>query len=912
MPSPSEGGPASVAMARVASVVSVNRLGSSTSPYLLQHAENPVAWWPWSEEAFAEARQRDVPVFLSIGYSACHWCHVMAHESFEDPDTAAYLNEHFVCIKVDREERPDVDAVYMEATVAMTGQGGWPMSCFLTPTGEPFFCGTYFPPQPRVGMASFREVLAALVDAWGNKREKITEIGASVVEQLAARHAGVPGGGYDDDLLDRAVTQLRRDFDPVDAGFGAAPKFPPSMVLDFLLRHHRRTTSAEALSMVAQTCERMARGGMYDQLAGGFARYSVDGQWIVPHFEKMLYDNALLLDVYTNWWAIDGAPLAERVARETADFLLAELRTAEGGFASALDADTEGEEGRFYVWTPAELAEVLGAEDAAWVAALCDVTGAGTFEHGSSVLQLRHDPDDEGRWQRCRAALLSARESRTRPGRDDKVVAAWNGLAISALARAGVILDEPSYVDAAVRAAELVRDVHLVDGRLHRTSRDGRVGDANGVLDDYGAFAHACLVLLGVTGDASWLGLAERLLDRVLEHFVADGIFYDTGDDAEALMWRPKDPTDNASPSGVSLAAEALLVYAGVTGSARHEAAAEQALSASAGLGAQAARFAGRGLAVAETMASGPLEIAVVGESPDLLRTALRAAQWGTPLASGRPGTDVPLMAGRDLVDGQAAAYVCEKFTCRRPVVLPEELRQAWSSPLADICGSADGRGPLLARRQQVHHAVQRLRAQLRHGGVAAELVVADVERVGEPGAVRGLGFGEPEVAEDAPHRVDPQLRGARERRPGDGVGTRRRQRQLDRVHRALVDGLQQQAQPLDRVGDGLELRKRVDGVLALPALKRGVDQLGAVLEVPVEATAAGAERGGEAVDGDAPGAAGRDRLERGASPVVAREQGLSVAGGHLPDTTVWSFRTELYGRSDDADPQRPQPRNRG
>jgi uncharacterized protein YyaL (SSP411 family) len=660
-----------------------NQLGTSTSPYLRQHADNPVAWRQWSEQAFAEARERDVPVFLSIGYSACHWCHVMAHESFEDPDTAAYLNEHFVCVKVDREERPDVDAVYMDATVAMTGQGGWPMSCFLTPAAEPFFCGTYFPPQPRPGMASFRQVLESLVEAWGNKRDRIDEIGNSVVEQLAGRHAGAPTGVVDEEVLDRAVTTLRRDFDPVDAGFGAAPKFPPSMVLDFLLRHHRRTTSDLALTMAAQTCERMARGGMYDQLGGGFARYSVDGRWIVPHFEKMLYDNALLLDVYTQWWAITGEPLAERVATETADFLLAELQTAEGGFASALDADTEGVEGRFYVWTPAELEAVLGASEAAWVAGLCDVTMAGTFEHGSSVLQLLHDPDDADRWQRARAALLAARAERTRPARDDKVVAAWNGLAITALARAGVVLAKPEYVEAAVGAARLIRDTHLdEDGRLYRTSRDGEVGSAHGVLDDYGAFAQACLVLLGVTGDASWLKLAGSLLDRVLELFVADGSFYDTAADAEALVWRPQDPTDNASPSGVSLVAEALTTYASVTGSTRYDAAARQALAASAALAEQAPRFAGRGLAVAETIASGPLEIAIVGESPELLRTALREAPWGSALVSGGPGADdVPLMVGRPLVGGQPAAYVCQNFTCQLPVALPEDLRRQLKRP---------------------------------------------------------------------------------------------------------------------------------------------------------------------------------------------------------------------------------------
>jgi len=649
-----------------------NRLADAASPYLLQHSLNPVDWHPWGAEAFAEAKRRDAPIFLSIGYSACHWCHVMAHESFEDEQTAAYLNEHFVSIKVDREERPDVDAIYMEATVAMTGQGGWPMSVFLTPEAEPFFCGTYFPSEPRHGMATFRQVLESLTDAWRSKRDQIDKIGRDVVAQLSARSH--PTGGEVD--LDRAVALLKADFDPVDAGFGRAPKFPPSMVLDFLLRHHRRTGSAEALRMVTETCERMARGGMYDQLAGGFARYSVDGQWVVPHFEKMLYDNALLLDVYTQWFALTGEPLARRIATETADFLLAELRTPEGGFASALDADTEGVEGKYYVWTPDELREVLDPDDAAWVIELCDVTG--TFEHGLSVLQLRKDPDDPGRWDRLKSVLRGARTRRTYPARDDKVVAAWNGLAITGLARAGVVLDRPEYVEAAAKAAGLVRDVHLDEaGRLHRTSRDGKVGTAYGVLEDYAAFAQACLTLLGVTGDASWLRTAESLLVRVIDQFVADGIFYDTAADAEALVWRPKDPTDNASPSGVSLAAEALTTLASVTGSARYETAAGQALAASAALAARAPRFAGRALAVAETVAAGPLEIAIAGVSDELLRVAITDSPWGTAVVQGEPGLDVPLMAGRELVDGRAAAYVCQKFACRLPVVLPEDLRSA-------------------------------------------------------------------------------------------------------------------------------------------------------------------------------------------------------------------------------------------
>jgi uncharacterized protein YyaL (SSP411 family) len=568
---------------------------------------------------------------------------------------------------VDREERPDVDAIYMAATIAMIGQGGWPMSVFLTPAAEPFFCGTYFPNQPRGGMASFRQVLESLNEAWQTKRDQLDEIGKHVVEQLGAKQQPV-AGTFD---TARAVELLKTDFDPVDAGFGQAPKFPPSMVLDFLLRHR----TADALGMVAQTCERMARGGMYDQLAGGFARYSVDGQWTVPHFEKMLYDNALLLDVYTHWWAESENPLAKRIAEETADFLLAELRTTEGGFASALDADTEGEEGKYYVWTPDQLRAELG-DDADWVIDLCDVTG--TFEHGASVLQLRTDPDDPERWQRIRSRLLQARRERTYPGRDDKVVAAWNGLAITALTRAGIILERPEYVEAAEAAARLVRDVHLDGdtGRLHRTSRDGVRGTAHGVLEDYAAYAQSCLVLLGATGNVEWFETAKALLERVLEQFVAEISYFDTAADAEELVWRPQDATDNATPSGVSLAAEAFTTLASLTGSVRYEAAAELALQASAAIAARAPRFAGRALAVAETIAAGPLEIAIVGDSPELLRTALTTAPWGTAILAGDPALAVPLMEGRQLVKGQPAAYVCQKFTCKLPITVPEDLRR--------------------------------------------------------------------------------------------------------------------------------------------------------------------------------------------------------------------------------------------
>jgi len=661
----------------------MNRLADSTSPYLLQHADNPVDWWPWTPEAFAAARERDVPVLLSVGYAACHWCHVMAHESFEDDETAAYMNEHFVCVKVDREERPDVDAVYMTATQAMTGQGGWPMTCVLTPDAEPFFCGTYFPPQNRHGMPAFRQVLAALVDAWTTKRDKVGQVGADVVSRLrAATQAGAGGGDpLDEDALATALERLAGQWDPRHAGFGSAPKFPPSMVLEWLLRHAARTGSARALEMAGDTFGAMARGGMYDQLAGGFARYSVDASWEVPHFEKMLYDNALLLRAYLHWWRQTGDPLGARVARETADFLLAELRTEQGGFASALDADSEGREGAFYVWTPESLVEALGSDDGGWAAELLEVTDAGTFEHGESTLQLRHDPDDGERWERVRAALLAVRARRPRPARDDKVVAAWNGLAVVGLAEAGVLLDEPAYRDAAVTAGGLLTGLHTDGTVLRRTSRDGIVGSHAGVLDDYGCVAEAYVSLLGVTGDPVWLRRAEALLDRVLEVFVDDdGVFHDTASDAEALVLRPADASDNASPAGVSSAAAALLAFAAVTGSARHRAAAEQAVGQAAGVARQAPRFAGWSLSVAEALLDGPVEVAVVGDPADtgaaeLHRAALRLPAPGAVVVAAAPGSDeVPLLEGRGLVDGRAAAYVCRRFVCQRPVTDPGEL----------------------------------------------------------------------------------------------------------------------------------------------------------------------------------------------------------------------------------------------
>jgi len=673
----------------------VNRLANATSPYLLQHADNPVDWWEWSPEAFAEAQRRDVPILLSVGYAACHWCHVMAHESFEDQTTADYLNEHYVSIKVDREERPDVDAVYMQATVATTGHGGWPMTCVLDHEGRPFFAGTYFPDQPRHGQPSFTQLLQAITEAWDERRDDVSATAANITAHIAANADLTGSAPIDAGVLDAAVARLVVEFDGVHGGFGGAPKFPPSMLLEFLLRvstgslrgSQARTSGqaenvSDALRVAETTLDAMARGGIYDQLAGGFARYSVDARWVVPHFEKMLYDNALLLGAYTSWHAVSASELARRIAVETGDFLIAELGTAQGGFASALDADSEGAEGTFYVWTPAQLTEVLGETDGAWAATLLTVTRDGTFEHGSSVLQLLADPDDPARWAGVRAQLLAARAVRERPARDDKVVAAWNGLAVAALARAAGVLGEPRFLDAALAAGTLLWDLHVVDGRLRRVSRDGTVGQPAGVLEDYGCVADGFGALAEATGDGVWLERAGQLLEVALEQFATgDGGFHDTADDAETLIARPRDPSDNASPSGHSAVTNALVRYAALTGSGRHRDAAEAALAAVRRLAERAPRFAGWSLAAAQTALDGPLEIVVVSPDGDPVGAALAAkarTHLGAVVLVVTPeqaaASTIPLLEGRTLVDGQPAAYVCRSMVCERPVSDPDEL----------------------------------------------------------------------------------------------------------------------------------------------------------------------------------------------------------------------------------------------
>jgi uncharacterized protein YyaL (SSP411 family) len=659
-----------------------NELAGSTSPYLRQHADNPVHWKQWGPEALAEAARRDVPILLSVGYAACHWCHVMAHESFEDDTVAAAMNQ-YVCIKVDREERPDLDAVYMNATVAMTGQGGWPMTCFLTPDGRPFFCGTYFP-KPQ-----FLQLLAAVGRTWREQRDDVEQASDHIAGELRRMASGLPGGGPEvtTELCDHAVAAILRDEDTVRGGFGGAPKFPPSALLEAMLRSHERTGSPVPLGTVRRTCAAMARGGIYDQLAGGFARYSVDADWVVPHFEKMLYDNALLLRVYAHWFRRTADPLAGRVAAETARFLIDDL-AQDGMFTSSLDADAAGVEGSTYVWTPAELSAVLGVADGAWAARVFGVTEHGTFEYGASVLQLPAEydplPGDAERFGQVRAALLDARRGRPQPGRDDKIVTAWNGLAITALAEAAVALQDSQLLDAAVRCAEAVVSLHLVDGRLRRASLGGRVGESAAILEDHAMLATGLAALYQLTGEQRWRENTTVLIDLALRHFAdldRPGHWFDTADDAEALMVRPADPMDGATPSGASSIAEALVSAAHLVDADRaphYAEAAAQTLLAHTALLARAPRSGGHWLAVAEAAVRGPLQIAVATGDADsaLLAAARRMAPGGTIVVGGAVDS-MPLLEGRDRIGGADAAYVCRGRVCDLPVTGEAELAEA-------------------------------------------------------------------------------------------------------------------------------------------------------------------------------------------------------------------------------------------
>ena len=656
-----------------------NALASATSPYLRQHADNPVHWQEWSVAALAEAARRDVPILLSVGYAACHWCHVMAHESFDDAEVAEAMNADFVCIKVDREERPDLDAVYMNATVALTGQGGWPMTCFLTPDGRPFFCGTYYP-KP-----AFLELLAAVAQTWRTRRSEVEQAGDHISGELRAMASGLPGGGppVEPQLCDRAVAAVLADEDTVHGGFGAAPKFPPSALLEALLRNHERTADPAALATVQRTCSAMARGGLYDQLAGGFARYSVDAAWVVPHFEKMLYDNALLLRVYAHWARRSGDPFAHRIAGEAARFMLDDLR-ADGMFVSSLDADAAGVEGLTYAWTVDQLREALGIDDGDWAATLFGVTSAGTFERGASVLQLRDDPEDPVRFDRVRAALLAARAQRPQPGRDDKVVTAWNGLAITALVEAGFALQRPALLAAAAECARSVLDLHVVGGRLRRASLGGVVGASAAILEDHAALATGLMTLYQAKPEPRWLDEALALLDVALDHFAdpaRDGRWFDVADDAEQLVLRPADPLDGATPSGASLLAEALQMAAHLAPRGRAEryaAAAEATLAGATVVLDRAPRSGGHWLAVAEAAVRGPIQIAVACDSADsALLAVARAVAPGGAVVLGGPTGSTELLRERPRVGDADAAYVCRGRTCDLPVTTAEDLAAA-------------------------------------------------------------------------------------------------------------------------------------------------------------------------------------------------------------------------------------------
>ena len=639
-----------------------NRLANETSPYLLQHKDNPVDWHPWGEEALERARAEDRPILLSIGYSACHWCHVMERESFEDEATAAYMNERFVPVKLDREERPDLDAIYMEACQAMTGHGGWPLNVFLTPEQVPFYAGTYFPPEDRGGMPSWRRILEAVSEAWDEKRDQIRAGSDRVVERLQGGAALEPSGeAIDPQILDEGVAALRASYDGVHGGFGGAPKFPPASAIEFLLRRGET-------EMSAHTLRAMASAGMYDQIGGGFARYSVDERWLVPHFEKMLYDNALLARVYLHGWQVVGDPLFRAVCEETLDWALREMRGEEGGFRSALDADSEGVEGRFYVWPLDQLREAGGDE-------AVDAFGAtegGNFE-GSNILVRAGEAPAE-----LKRRLYEVRAQRVWPGLDDKRLTSWNALMISALAEAGAVLGRADYLDAARGCAEFVlRDLRDAEGRLLRTWKGGQ-GKLNAYLEDHAFLLEALLTLYEATFEPHWFAEARALADTMIERFADDerGGFFETSSDHEQLVARRKDMEDHPIPAGNSSAAYGLLRLAALTGEHEYERRATGVFRLLQRVAARHAQAFAHLLQALDFHLAPVKEVALVGPGPErepLERVVRSRFRPHLVLAGGEPD-GVPLLAGREPVEGRATAYVCESFACRRPVTEPEEL----------------------------------------------------------------------------------------------------------------------------------------------------------------------------------------------------------------------------------------------
>jgi len=671
-----------------------NRLIHETSPYLLQHAHNPVNWYAWGEEALSRARAENKPIFLSVGYSACHWCHVMEHESFEDEATAALMNELFVNIKVDREERPDIDAIYMDAVQAMTGQGGWPMSVWLTPDGKPFHGGTYYPKEPRYGMPSFQQVLRAVADAYHSRRERVDE----QAEQLAAMlrrttSLRADGGDLGGEILEEALGQMRQYFDEEDGGFGNQPKFPQPMTLDFALTQHQQRDDLDALFMAELTLEKMAHGGIYDQLGGGFHRYSVDAIWLVPHFEKMLYDNAQLLRTYLHAWQVTGRPLFRRVVEETIDYVLREMTAPGGGFYSTQDADSEGHEGKFFVWSQQEIEALLDPPTAAIFGDYYGVSKRGNFE-GKNILSVVRSVEQvaqrfniseasvKAAIEQGRAVLFEQREQRIKPGRDEKILTEWNGLMIHALAECGVVLDRPDALEAAVQAADFIlAKMSQPDGRLYRSYKDGQAR-FNAYLEDYAAFVRALIALYESTFDLRWLGEAARLTQLMYAQFHdAAGGFFQTGVDHEQLVARRKDFIDNAIPSGNALAAEALLRLAVLLDKPAYRDEAGRILLMMKDAMARQPTGFGRLLGVLDAYLAPSQEIAIVGAHEDvgtqaLLREVRRRFLPHTVVALKEPEQEtlLPLLQGRTLVAGKPAAYVCENYACKLPVTSAESL----------------------------------------------------------------------------------------------------------------------------------------------------------------------------------------------------------------------------------------------
>ncbi len=653
-----------------------NRLIDETSPYLLQHAHNPVDWYPWGEEAFQRARDEDKPVLVSIGYSACHWCHVMEHESFEDPAVAGVQNEHFINIKVDMEERPDVDQIYMNFVQLTTGRGGWPMNVFLTPDKRPFFGGTYFPPQPRYGMPSWQQILISIAEAYKNKRDELETSANNIVGELRRMSVvEAATGTLSVDILDAAQASFVRTFDTVNGGFGGAPKFPAAMSLEFLLRYHHRTGDDMALSIVTHSLDKMANGGIYDQLGGGFHRYAVDAIWLVPHFEKMLYDNAQLARVYLHAYQVTGHEFYKRITIETLEYIRREMLDASGGFYSTQDADSEGEEGKFFVWAAEEIGEILG-DDAVEFCTYYDVTTEGNFE-GHNILNVKN-PVAIAPGSDLKKKLFDVREKRIKPGRDEKVLAAWNGLMLAAFADAAGVLGNDDYLQIAKRNAEFLMTEMQNGGRLYRTWKVG-AAKLNGYVEDYANVADGLIVLYQVSGEVKYLSEARRLADLMITEFWDEdnGGFFFTSNDHEELVVRNKDFYDNATPSGNSVAADVLLRLATLTGDDKYERFAVTVLRLAASQIRRHPQGFGRALSALEFHLGETKEIAIIGEQGnDLERGVMEKYLPNAVIVLSRKKSDgtIPLLDDRDMINDRPTAYVCENFVCERPVNEVEDL----------------------------------------------------------------------------------------------------------------------------------------------------------------------------------------------------------------------------------------------